>query len=105
MAAPDLKLWAGYLARRIAATPTDHQGHEDVPEDAALVLVGTLEPGDLDRLADALLEAAPGLMERLADTVLGDLKEDIARKTEEGGFGGTATELVEEIEEDWRRDA
>ncbi|PLS81217.1 MAG: hypothetical protein CYG60_26015 [Actinobacteria bacterium] len=105
MAAPDLAVWAKYLARRIVNTPTDYQGHEDVPEDAALALVEALEPGDLDRLTDALLEAAPGFAERVADAVLGDLKEDIARKMETGEFGGSPVELIEQIQAKWEREA
>jgi hypothetical protein len=105
MAAPDRAVWAGYLARRIATTPTDYQGHEDIPEDAALALVEALEPGDLDRLTDALLEAAPGFAERVTDAMLGDLKEEMHRRTDNGEFGGTAVELIEEIEEKWRQDA
>jgi hypothetical protein len=101
MAAPDMVVWAKYLARRTAATPTDYQGHEDVPEDAALALVEALEPGDLARLCDALLEAAPGFAERVTDAVLGDLKEEIARETETGGFGGSPVELVEQIQAEW----
>ncbi len=103
MAALDMMVWAKYLARRTAASPTDYQGHEDVPEDAALALVEALEPGDLRRLCDALLEAAPGFAERVTDAVLGDLKEEMNRRTEYGEFGGTAAELVEEIEADWRQ--
>ncbi len=99
--APDLAVWAGYLARRITTTSTDYQGHEDVPEDPALALMEALEPGDLDRLTDALLEATPGFAERVTDQILTGLKEDIARKTETGGFGGSPVELVEEIQADW----
>ncbi len=101
MAAPDMVVWAKYLARRIAATPTDFQGHEDVPEDAALALVEALEPGGLARLCDALLEAAPGFAARVSNDTLDGLKEDIARKMETGEFGGSPVELVEEIQADW----
>ncbi len=105
MAAPDLAVWAKYLARRIATTPTDFQGHEDVPEEAAVALVEALEPGDLRRLCDALLEAAPGFAERVSDRVLEGLKEDVARETESGGFGGTPVELIEEIQAKWERES
>ncbi len=104
MVASDLAVWAGYLARRVSTTPTDYQGHEDVPEDAALALVEALEPGDLDRLTDALLEAAPGFAERIVDLVLDDLKEEIARKMETGEFGGSPVELIEEIQAEWERE-
>ncbi len=105
MVIPDLAVWAGYLARRIATTPTDFQGHLDVPEEAALALVEALEPEDLRRFTDVLLEAAPGFAERVADLVLDDLKEEIARKMETGEFGGSPVELVEEIQAKWEREA
>ncbi len=104
MAAPDMVVWAKYLARRIATTPTDFQGHEDVPEDAALALVEALEPGDLARLCDALLEAAPGLREHFSDLLLTELKEEIVRQ-EDGRHSRATVTLIEQIEEDWRRDA
>ena len=98
MAAPDLAVWAGYLARRIATTPTDFQGHEDVPEDATTALVEALEPGDLDRLTDALLEAAPGFAERVADLVLDDLVGELQDHEE-------TVSLIEKAREKWRQDA
>ena len=104
MAAPDLSVWAGCLARRIATTPTDYQGHEDVPEDAALALVEALEPEDLRRFADALLEAVPGLAERMTDVVLTDLAEEIARR-DDPKYVHATVELIRQIENDWRNDA
>lgn len=104
MAAPDLSLWAGCLARRIATTPTSTCGHEHVPENAALALVETLEPEHLERLVDALLEAAPGLAERMTDVVLGELKEEIARR-EDPKYAHAAVELIRQIENDWRQES
>ena len=64
------------------------------------------EPGDyVRRFVDELFELEPGLREHFSDMLMTELKEDIARKTDDGGFGGTAIELVEEIQADWRRDA
>ena len=94
---PGVQDWARWLAHRIAATPTDFQGHEDVPEDSALALVEGLEPEHLDRFADALFEAAPGLMERLAGQILGDLVEELHRRGAKD-----AAQIVMDIEEDWR---
>ncbi len=104
MAAPDMVVWAKYLARRTAATPTDYQGHEDVPEDAALALVEALEPGDLARLCDALLEAAPGFAERVTSWVLEELCEEVAR-CEDGRYAHATITLIKTIEEKWRRHA
>lgn len=102
---PDLEGWAEGLADEIRRTPTDFQGHEDVPEDAALALVNALDPEDLARLCDALLETAPGFAERVSGMVLDTLKEDVARETETGGFGGTPVELIEEIQAKWAQEA
>lgn len=104
VAAPDLAVWAGCLAQRIAATPTYYQGHEDVPEDAALALVEALKPEDLRRFADALLEVVPGLAERMTDAVLTELCEEIARR-EDPKHAHATVELVKAIEQDWRNQA
>ena len=104
MVAPDLESWAEKLAQDIQATPTDYQGHPDVPEDAAVALVEALEPEDLRRLTDALLESAPGFAERVTDAVLGDLKEEVAQETESGEFGGTPVELIEQIQAKWEQE-
>lgn len=104
MAAPDLNLWAGCLARQIATTPTSTCGHENVPENAALALVEALEPEDLRRFADALLEVVPGLAERMTDVVLTELKEEIARR-EDPAYSFATVRLIEDIENDWRNDA
>ncbi len=91
-------VWAKYLARRIATTPTDYQGHPDVPEEAAVALVGALEPEDLARLCDTLLEAAPGFAERVTDAVLDDLADEL-RDHE------ATVDLIERASEKWRNDA
>ena len=101
---PDLEEWAGRLAHEARGTPTDYQGHPDVPEDAAVALVETLSPEDLRRLTDALLEAAPGFAERVADTVLTDLTEEIARR-EDPHFVHATLELIAQIQADWRQQA
>lgn len=95
---PDIERWAEGLAEEIRHTPTNYQGHPDVPEDAALALVNALDPEDLSRLADALLEAAPGLAERFADAVLTDLAEELQDHEETVG-------LIEQAREKWRQDA
>ena len=92
--------WAERLADEIRRTPTDFQGHEDVPEDSALALIDALELEHLDRFADALLEAAPGLMERVAGQVLGELVEELHRRGAK-----EAAQTVMEIEADWEQEA
>ena len=101
---PDLEGWAGRLADEIRRTPTDYQGHPDVPEDAALALVNALEPEDLRRLTSALLEVAPGLVERVTHRVLEELCEEVARHEDPKHSDATIT-LIKTIENDWRNDA
>ena len=101
---PDLGEWAEGLADEIRRTPTNYQGHPDVPEDAALALVNALDSEHLDRFCDALLEAAPGFAERVSDMVLDGLKEEIARR-EDSRHSHAAIELIRQIEQDWRNQA
>ncbi len=98
MGAPDLAVWAKYLARRVATTPTNFQGHEDIPEEAALALVEALEPEDLRRFTDALLEATPGFAERVADLVLDDLVGELQDHEE-------TVDLIEQVREKWEQEA
>ncbi len=63
-----------------------------------------LEPGDLERFADALLESAPGFAERFADAVLTDLTEEISRR-EDPRHSHAVVTLIRDIAEDWRNDA
>ena len=101
---PDLGEWAGCLADKIGRTPTNYQGHPDVPEDAAVALVEALDPEDLGRFADALLDAAPGLAERVSGMVLTDLAEEVARR-EDPHFVHATVELIAQIQADWRQQA
>ncbi len=91
---PDLEGWAEKLAHEVRVTPTNYQGHPDVPEDAAVALVEALDPEDLRRLTDALLEAAPGFAERVADLVLDDLVGELQDHEETVG-------LIEQAREKW----
>ncbi|MDP9437214.1 MAG: hypothetical protein M3P49_00460 [Actinomycetota bacterium] len=102
--APDLEGWAERLVDEIRRTPTDYQGHPDVPEEAALALVEALEPDDLRRFTDALLEAAPGFAERVTSWVLEELCEEVAR-CEDGRYAHATIILIKTIEEKWRRHA
>ena len=95
---PDLNSWAEKLADEVRRTPTNYQGHPDVPEDAAVALVDALGPDDLRRLTDALLEAAPGFAERVTDLVLDDLADELQDHEETVG-------LIEQAREKWRNDA
>ena len=101
---PDLEGWAERLADEIGRTPTNYQGHPDVPEDAAIALVNALDPEDLRRLTDALLEAAPGLAGRFTDMVLTELCEDVARR-EDPKHAHATVALIQNIAEDWRNNA
>ena len=103
MPAPDLERWAASLRDRIKSTPTDFQGHEDVPEDAAHALVEALDPAHLERFADALLEAAPALREHFVATVLEELSEEVARR-EDSRHAHATVELISQVEQDWRND-
>lgn len=95
----NLQRWAGVLAGRAA---TDQQG-QDSAREAADALAEVLDAEDLERLVDALLEAAPGLRERFSDTMLTELKEELIRREDAKHVHATIT-LIEQIEADWKNE-
>lgn len=96
----NLQRWAGVLAGRIA---TDKK-QDDSAHEAARALVEILEPAHVERLVDALLEAAPGLRERFTRTVLEDLCEEVVRR-EDPRHAHATVELITNIENDWRQES
>jgi hypothetical protein len=99
---PDLSLmrWASVLSGRIA---TDREAEDSVVE-AARALVEVLVSEHVERLVDALLQAAPGLRERFSDMWLTELKEEIVQREDAKHVYATIT-LVEEIEQCWRQES
>ena len=78
VSADDYREWALLLRSLWARTDADFQGHIDPEDEAALVLVETLEPAQLGKLGYALLEHSPGLMQRF----LGELVEALSARGE-----------------------
>jgi hypothetical protein len=63
------------------------------------------EPGDyVRRFVDELFELEPGLKEHFTDLVLGELCEEVARR-EDSRHAHATVALIQNIAEDWRRDA
>lgn len=58
----------------------------------------------LARFVDELFVLEPGLAERLTDTVLTDLAEEVARR-EDSHFAHATVELIAQIQTEWRNDA
>lgn len=96
----NLPRWAGVLQGLIA---TDKQG-EDSTVEAARALVEVLEPEHVERLTEALVEAVPGMVERLTGRVLEELCEEVVRR-EDSTHSHATVQLIQDIEEKWRADA
>ena len=57
-----------------------------------------------EALTDELFQLLPGLREHFADTVLDELCEDVARR-ENPKYARASVALIQNIAEDWRRNA
>ena len=93
----NLPRWPAVLQGRLI---TDRLG-ENSARDAALALVEVLDPAHAERLAEALVEAVPGMVERFSDKLLSELKEELIQREYANHVHATIT-LIEEIEQDWR---
>lgn len=58
----------------------------------------------LVRFVDELLVLDPGVKEHFVDTLLGELKEEVARR-ENPKYVHATIELIKAIEQDWRNDS
>lgn len=57
-----------------------------------------------ETLTAELFELVPGLRQHVGDELIGELKEEIARR-EDPKHAHATVELITSIENDWRRDA
>jgi hypothetical protein len=75
-----------------ANTLVEHVADQEVEHETASYLVGVFAE---------VMELVPAIKEHFSDTLLMELKEEIARR-EDARYARATVGLIEEIEQDWR---